>query len=169
MNAIYKYNINAKYSTKDLKGRYTVNNFSDLTATVYDRWPLPYALWVTFYCGLGKYKCELCEYFQMYHCQLNFAMFCCKSALGISLQHLSHPNMLERSVHKFHHQLSIPLPHENSFSKVEISYVESAYYSICDDYGVNVDEIWMNRDWFYMVAYSSFILHKDYHQLALHN
>ena len=38
----------------------------------------------------------------MYRCQLNFAMFCVTSALGISWQHLNHPNLLVRSVYRFH-------------------------------------------------------------------
>ena len=42
------------------------------------------------------------EYFHMYRCQLNFAMFCATSALGISWQHLNHPNLHVRSVYRFH-------------------------------------------------------------------
>ena len=38
----------------------------------------------------------------MYRCQLNFAMFCATSALGISWQHLNHPNLHVRSVYRFH-------------------------------------------------------------------
>ena len=36
------------------------------------------------------------------------------------------------------------------------SYIKSAYYSICDDYDVNADEIWMNRNWFCTTAYRKF-------------
>ena len=36
--------------------------------------------------------------------------------------------------------LGISLPHEDGFSKVKNTYLKSAYYSICDDYGVNRDE-----------------------------
>ena len=36
------------------------------------------------------------------------------------------------------------------------SYIKSAYYSICDDYGANADEIWMNRNWFCTTAYCKF-------------
>ena len=70
----------------------------------------------------GKYKPELNEYFHMYLCQLNFALFCATSALGISWQHLNHPNLLVRSVYRFHvyfhvrlilNDLGIPLPHED--------------------------------------------------------
>ena len=30
------------------------------------------------------------------------------------------------------------------------------YYSICDDYGVNLDETWMHGDWFYKTDYGIF-------------
>ena len=45
--------------------------------------------------------------------------------------------------------MCIYLSHEHGFSKVKNSYIKSACYSICDDYGVNPDEKWMHRDWFY--------------------
>ena len=85
----------------------------------------------------------------MYQCQLNFALFAVTSTLGISWQHLNHPNLLARSVSRFHlyfhiriilHELGISLPHEDSFSKVKNSYIKSAYYSICDNYGVDPSE-----------------------------
>ena len=76
-------------------------------------------------------------------------MFAVISTLGISWQYLNHPNLLVRSVYRFHvyfhirlllHELGFFLPHEDSFSKVKNAYIESAYYSICDDYGVDADE-----------------------------
>ena len=81
----------------------------------------------------------------MYRCQLNLAMFADTSPLGISLQHLSHSNLLVGAVYRFHvyfhvrlilHELGISLPHEDGFSKVKNVYIKSAYYSICDGYGV---------------------------------
>ena len=54
------------------------------TTVGYDEWPLSLALWRKFYNSHSKYKPELNEYFHMYQCQLNFAMFCVTSALGIS-------------------------------------------------------------------------------------
>ena len=192
MNSIFKYNANAMYSTKDLKGGYNSNNFSllniyldekgpsvkiqlpnifkdhhiaaQLTPTIVgcDQWPLSLALWRKLYNGHGKYKPELNEYFHMYRCQLNFAMFCVTSALGISWQHLNHPNLLVRSVYRFHvyfhirlilHELGIFLPNEVGFSKVKNAYIKSAYYSICDDYGVDANETWMRGDWFYTTDY----------------
>ena len=92
-------------------------------------------------------------------------MFCVTSALGISWQHLNHPNLLVRSGYRFHvyfhvrlilHELSIFLPHEDGFSKVKNAYIPSAYYSICDDYGVDANETWMHGDWFYTTDYAIF-------------
>ena len=116
-----------------------------------------------FYNSHGKYKPELNEYFHMYRCQLNFAMFCATSALGISWQHLNHPNLLVRAVCKFHvyfhirltlHDLGIPLPHEDGFSKVKNSYINSACYNTCDKYDVDLTEAWMYGDWFYTTSYA---------------
>ena len=136
------------------------------TASVgYDEWPLSNVLWMKFYNSHGKYKPELNEYFHMYQCQLNFAMFCAASALGISWQHINHRNLLVSAVYRFHvylhvqlilHNLGIPLPHEDGFSKVKSGYIKSAYYSICDGYGVDADETLMYGDWFYTTGYGIF-------------
>ena len=118
-----------------------------------------------FYNSHGKYKPELNEYFHMYRCQLNFALLCVTSELGISWQHLNHSNLLVRAVYRFHvyfhvrlilHDLDIPLPHEDGFSKVKNAYYKTAYYSICDDYGVDATDSWMNGDWFYATRYGIF-------------
>ena len=101
----------------------------------------------------------------MYRCQLNFAMFCATGALSIFWQHLNHPNLVVRSVYRFHvyfhvrlilYDLGISLPHEDGFSKVQNAYIESAYYSICDYYGVNPDETRMHGDRFYTTDYGIF-------------
>ena len=132
MNSIFKYNANAKYSNKGLKSGYNSNNFSLLdvyqdekrpsvkiqlpnifkdhhivaqptpTTVGYDKWPLSLAFWRKLYNSHGKYRPRLNEYFHMYWCQLNFSMFCVTRAVGISWQHLSHPNLLVRSVYRFH-------------------------------------------------------------------
>ena len=69
-------------------------------------------------------------------------MFAATSALGISWQHLNHPNLLARAVYRFHayfyvrltlHKLHISLPHEHGFSKVKNDYENSAYYSVWND------------------------------------
>ena len=54
------------------------------TTVGFDEWPLSIALWTKFYNSHGKYKPELSEYFHMYRCQLNFAIFCATSAFDIS-------------------------------------------------------------------------------------
>ena len=50
----------------------------------------------------------------------------------------------------------IPLPHEDGFSKARNAYIKSAYYSFCDDYGVDADETWMHGHWFYTTGYGIF-------------
>ena len=131
----------------------------------YDEWSLSFALWRKFYNSHGKYKPELNKYFHMYWCQLNFTLFCVSSALGISWQHLNHPNLLVRSVYRFHvyfhvrlilQELGISLTHEDGFMEVKNTYIRSPYYSICDDYGVNPTETWMYGDWFYTTDYAIF-------------
>ena len=132
MNTIFKYNVNVKYSTKDLRGGHNNNNLSllnvyldekgpsvkDQLPNIFkghhivakpspmivgcDEWPLSFALWTKFYNSYGKYKPELNEYFHMYRCQLNFALFAVTNTLGIFWQHLNHPNLLVRSVYRLH-------------------------------------------------------------------
>ena len=135
------------------------------TTVGYDEWLLSLALWRKFYDSQGKYKPELNKYFHMYRCKLNFALFPVRSAAGISWQYLNHPNLLVRFVYRFHmyfhvllilHELGISLPHEDRFSKVKNAYIESAYYSLCDDCGVDPTETWMYGDWFYTTDYATF-------------
>ena len=92
-------------------------------------------------------------------------MFCVTSAFGMSWQHLNHPNLLVRSVYRFHvyfnirlilHELRISEPHEDSFSKLKNSYIQSAYYSLCDYYGVYPTDTWIYGDWFYTTDYAIF-------------
>ena len=84
----------------------------------------------------------------MYRRKLNFTLFCVTNAPGISWQHLKYPNLLVRTVYRFHvyfhvrlilNEIGISLPHEDGFSKVKNAYIESAYYRICDDYGIDAD------------------------------
>ena len=131
----------------------------------YDEWSLSITLWRKLYNSHGKCKPELDEYFHMYRCRLNFAMFCATNALGISSQHLNHPNLLVRSVYRFHvyfhvklilHDLSISWPYEDGFSKVKNYFIKIAYHIICERYVIILDEIWMYGDWFYTTGYGIF-------------
>ena len=92
-------------------------------------------------------------------------MFCATRTLGVSRQHLNHPNLLIRNVYRFHvyfhvrlvlHELGISVTYEDGFSKVKNAYIQSAYYSLCDDYGVDASETWMHGDWFYTTEYVIF-------------
>ena len=84
-----------------------------------------------FYNSHGKYKLELNEFFSYVSMPVKLCHACATSALGISWQHLNHPNLLFRSVYRFHmyfhvriilHHLGISLPHEDGFSKVKNPY-----------------------------------------------
>ena len=110
MNTIFRYNANAKYLTKDLRGGYNRNHFSLLDVyldekvtsvkiqlpnifkdhhivakprptTAGHEWSLSLAIWRKIYNGHGKYKHK---YFHMYRCQLNFVIFFVTNALGFS-------------------------------------------------------------------------------------
>ena len=92
-------------------------------------------------------------------------MFCVTSALGISWQHLNHQNLLVRSVYRFHvyfhirlilHELGILLPHEDGFSQVKNGYIQSGYYILCDDCGIDPTVTWMYGVWFYTTDYAIF-------------
>ena len=147
-----------------------------------DEWLLSLALCRKFYNCHGKYKPELNEHFYMYRSQLNFSLFAVTSALGISWQHLNRLKLLVREVYRFHvyfqirlilHELGISLPHEDGFSKVKNAYIKSAYYSICDDYGIDPNETWMYGDWFYTKDYAILVMkyrqQKDLNQTTLHD
>ena len=54
------------------------------------------------------------------------------------------------------HELGISLPHEDGFSKVKNAYIKSAYYSTCDEYGVDPTETWMYGGWFYTTDFAVF-------------
>ena len=103
-------------------------------------------------------------------------MFCARSALRISWEHLKHPNLLVRRVYRFGvylhvqmilHHLSVSLPQGDGFRKVKKSYIKSTYYSIRDDYGANEDETWMNRDWFHTTKYDALVV-EERQQKSLH-
>ena len=136
-----------------------------VSTSVSDEWPLSNALWMKFYNENGKYKPELDEYFRMYRCQLNFALFSATSALRISWQHLNYPNLLVRAVCRFHvyfhvrlilHDLGASLPNDGHFSKVRNAFIKSAYNVICNDHDVNPDETWLYGNWFYTTSYAVF-------------
>ena len=54
------------------------------------------------------------------------------------------------------HELGISLLHEDGFSRVRNYYIQSTYYSLCDDYGVDPTETRMYGDWFYTTDYATF-------------
>ena len=53
------------------------------------------------------------------------------------------------------HHLGFPLPNEDDFNKNKYCSFKSVYYSFCDDYGVNGNEIWINGNCFYVTKYDN--------------
>ena len=45
---------------------------------------------------------------------------------------------------------------DDGFSKVKNAYIQSAYYSLCDDYDVEPIKTWICGDWFYITHYAIF-------------
>ena len=127
-----------------------------------DSWKLSNKVFI----ALHSQKPKLEEYFLMYRCQLNFALYCASSALGVSLmQHLNHPNMLIRSVHRFHmyyhmrlilYRLKVALPREERYKKTNNPYSKEDYFQVCDEYCVDPLEVWLFGDWFYTKEWAVF-------------
>ena len=75
---------------------------SSTTTAGYDKLLLSNALWMKFYSGHATCRPELSDYFQLYQCQLTFALFYAESTVPISCQYLNHKNFLVYSVCRFH-------------------------------------------------------------------
>ena len=95
--------------------------FSACRLSSADKWP-----WNASYQSHQKVPLE--EALKFYRCQLNFALFASTSALGISLEHLTHYNLLLRSLFRFHLNyhvrrifklMGVALPNETRFNKTE--------------------------------------------------
>ena len=48
------------------------------------------------------------------------------------------------------------MPHEDGFNNAKNSCFKIRYYNVCDDYGVNVGEIWMDGDGFIQRSFSNY-------------
>ena len=115
--------------------------------------------------ALHSRKPKLEEYFHMYRCQLNFALYCASSALGVSMQHLNNPNMLIRSIYRFHvyypmrlmlYRLKVALPHEERYKKTNSPYSKEDYFQVCKEYGVDPLEVRLFGDWYYTEKWTVF-------------
>ena len=83
---------------------------------------------------------------QFYQNQLNFAVYCATTGCGVSyVDHLNHPNLLVRSVYRFHFyyqfrrilsELQVPLPHDNSFNHFNNRMDMRAFERICNEFNI---------------------------------
>ena len=126
-----------------------------------DSWKLNNKVFI----ALHSRKPKLEEYFHMYRCQLNFALYCASSALSVSMQHLNHPNMLFRSVYRFHvyyhmrlilYRLKVALPREERYKKNNNPYSKEDFFQVCEEYGVDPLEVWLFGDWYYTEKWAVF-------------
>ena len=127
------------------------------TTVGYHEWRLSLTLWKKFYNSHGKFSHVLVS--------VKFCHVWFHKCTWYLLTTPQPPNLLVRTVYRFHvyfhvrlvlHELRISLSHEDGFSKVENAYERSAYYSVCDQCGVNSDKTWMYGDWFYTTDYGIF-------------
>ena len=175
----FQYNSNATYSTEDLASS---NSTVDLvTQKIYlnesesvqlkfmdilkdqeiipdieknrhsydgDSWNLSNKVFIV----LHSRKPKLEEYLHMYRCQLNFALYCASSALGVSMQHLNHPNHVRLILYRF----KVALPRKERYKKTNNPYSKEDYFQVCDEYGVDPLEVWLFGDWFYTEEWAVF-------------
>ena len=182
MTNIYKYNPNAKYTPKKWggvsinlsKNRIYVNKnqyidlkfpdvFEDYKIVRYqDEWKISYELGEQLVHGRLP---KLGDYFHFYRCQINFAIHCSTSALGISKKHLTEGSALLQSIYKFHVYYHIrrifklmdsPMPNQDQFIKWNNRYSITGYHKVCAEYGVNPDSIWITGKW--MFSYKGLFL-----------
>ena len=174
MSDIYTYNPKVKYTPQNWSGgginlsknRIYVNNnqyidlhfpdiFEKYKIILYkDKWSIS----LTLVKQLRGRPPKLYEYFHMYRCQLNFAIFCATSALGISIQHLTKGSELLKSIYKFHvfyhvrrifKLMGSPTPNQDQFVKWNNPFSTTGYHNVCFRYGVNPDNVWLAGKWFY--------------------
>ena len=131
------------------------NIFEEYEITKNDSWSMSNNLFLKM---LRGGTLELNEYFNLYRAQLNFAIFCATSALGISKEHLTQGSNLLKSFYNFHlyyhvrrilHILQAAIPNENTFDKFKNSYSKSAYHKVCNEYGVDPSTLWLDGAWYY--------------------
>ena len=173
---IYKYNSNAKYNAKyyntpkiDFSAQTIYINITDSIKirfpdlfTAYDiianrdKVPMSDPRFNRLNASRGAKTLD--DYFMYFRCQLNFAIFCATTALGISYQHLTQGSPLMRSVYKFHvyyhihrilKQLEVPLPHDVSFKKFANPYKKASYFEVCSEYGVDTNILFIRGGWYY--------------------
>ena len=78
--------------------------------------------------------------------QLNFAVHCATTALGVSTQYLNSKHTMVRSWYRFHayyhvrrilRRIQAPLPNEHGFNKYKNHYNLEAFKRLCQEYGVS--------------------------------
>jgi hypothetical protein len=104
--------------------------------------------------GKSVYDDWLASQMQFWQNQLNFAVWCATSGCGVSKVHLSHHDLMTRSVFRFHayyqirrilSEMSCPLPTENSFNPLNNGINMNAYERICNEFGISPRSNWRQK------------------------
>ena len=171
---MYSYKPNLKYKNKEYKTPMTnfsklklyynnddyvkidmIDLFSEYSVRIGDKISLPYNRLLRLEDTGAK---TLKDYFMYYRSQINFALFSSTTALGISYLHTTKGDNLIKSIYRFHiyyqmrrilHKLDCIIPGEYGFSKYNNNYNENSCYKLCDDYGVNRNDLFIRGDWYY--------------------
>ena len=86
----------------------------------------------------------------LWEVQLNFAVHCATSALGVSTEHLNAGQPLVRSLYRFHiyyhvrrvlKRMESPLPSDQGFDKYNNSYSLSKVHRLGDEYGASTKNL----------------------------
>ena len=126
-----------------------IDIFSDYSVRVGDKIYLPYKRVLRLdHTGATNLK----DYFMYHRNQVNFALFSSTTALGVSFLHTTKGDNLIKSIYRFHiyyqmrrilHKLDCRIPGDPEFSKYNNNYNENSYYKLCDEYGVNKNDIFI--------------------------
>ena len=102
---------------------------------------------------------------RLWDTQLNFAVHCATSALGISVDHLNAPKPLVRALYRFHAYYHIrrilkhilaPLPNEENFDKFNNNCSKEQAFIIADEYGASRNfHIYAGRYYYWKDSHAS--------------
>ena len=98
------------------------------------------------------------ERMRLWEVQLNFAVHCATSGLGVSTEHLNAKQLLVRAVYKFHSYYHVrrilkrmltPLPGEEGFDKYNNAFSLEQVRRIGDEYGCSTNDLAIYRNKYY--------------------
>ena len=108
---------------------------------------------------------------KLWEVQLNFAVHCATSALGVSTEHLNAKEPLVRSLYRFHtyyhvrrilKRMQTPIPSEDGFDKYNNAFSLSEIYRIGDEYGATTKNFQIYKDHWYFEVIGGIHTHNNW-------